>query len=175
MTSSRTIKLLALSLLVLLAGVLNGCDDDSFTGPDFSTVPPPWNIAEADTTIDRASGLTIHVLEEGTKLLPPVTQRDRVSIRYTGRTQDGTVFASSYANGSTFPVTFNNLTPTSIGNTPPLIEGFREGLIGMYEGEKRILVIPPEIGYGDSRRGTNGFDLREDTLIYDVELVRILD
>jgi len=36
------------------------------------------------------------------------------------------------------------------------------------------VVIPPELGYGESQEGTNGFDLRNDTLIFDIELVEIL-
>ena len=44
----------------------------------------------------------------------------------------------------------------------------------MQEGEKRTVVIPPELGYGESQEGTNGFDLRNDTLVFDIELVEIV-
>ncbi|MDR8392740.1 FKBP-type peptidyl-prolyl cis-trans isomerase [Aliifodinibius sp. S!AR15-10] len=170
--TKKSVLIVALFTCALIG--IQGCGDgNTISGPDFSSVPPAWDANDADSTISMSNGLTIHILEEGSKVLPPVTVRDQVSLRYTGRTEDGTVFTSSYANGNTSPATFSNLTPTAIGNTPSLIEGFRLGLLGMYEGEQRKIIIPPSLGYGDSRRGTNGFDLRNETLIYDVELVRI--
>jgi len=39
----------------------------------------------------------------------------------------------------------------------------------MKEGEKRVLVVPPELGYAGT---TNS--LREDTLVFDVELESII-
>jgi FKBP-type peptidyl-prolyl cis-trans isomerase len=43
-------------------------------------------------------------------------------------------------------------------------------MLGMKEDEKRVLVIPPSLGYG----GVEGHDLQNDTLFFDVELVSIL-
>ncbi len=176
MRLSGTIKtLLLLVFAITMLSGLQGCSGDSNTisGPDFSTVPPPYSIAEAESTITREDGLIIHIIEKGAEVLPPVNQRDQISLYYTGRTYDGTVFASSYASGRTTPAVFTNLTPVAQGNSSSLIEGFREGLLGMYEGEKRKIIIPPSLGYGDAQRGTNGFDLRNDTLVYDVKLARI--
>ncbi|HET6528514.1 MAG TPA: FKBP-type peptidyl-prolyl cis-trans isomerase, partial [Balneolaceae bacterium] len=98
---------------------------------------------------------------------------DEVLVRYTGRTKDGEIFDSTYRNGATSR-RLSNLTPVTIsrprGPVSPLIDGFRRGLLGMKEGEKRVLVIPPSLGYGD----VEGHDLQNDTLIFDVELVAIL-
>lgn len=177
MRSSSTTKsfiLFVLSVVVIIG--FQGCQDNSnvLGPPDFSEVPAPWDIAAAETTFTKADGeLIIHVLRQGTEVYPPVTERDQVSLRYTGRTQNGTIFTSSYANGSTSPTNFSNLTPNAIGSSSSLIEGFRLGILGMYEGEKRKIVIPPSLGYGNSRQGTNGYDLRNDTLYYDIELVQI--
>ncbi|MDZ7690731.1 MAG: FKBP-type peptidyl-prolyl cis-trans isomerase [Balneolaceae bacterium] len=106
--------------------------------------------------------MEVYIIEQGETDVPAITVRDQVSLRYTGWAQDGTVFTSSYANGSTSPSTFSNLTPTTVGNTPALIEGFRKGITedlngtieGMHIGEKRKLVIPPEFGI---RRLSSGY------------------
>lgn len=39
----------------------------------------------------------------------------------------------------------------------------------MHEGEKRTLVIPPELGYGDR----DGHNLQNETLVFDIELLEI--
>src|SRR5699024_10026287 len=100
-------------------------------------------------------------------------------VKYTGRTQAGDVFESSYAryrkSDKIFSKTLYNLYPYPIDigrprNEPPLVEGFRKGLIGMRPGGKRIIVVPPEMG---SNRIMNNIDLEGKTLIYDVELIQI--
>ncbi len=48
-----------------------------------------------------------------------------------------------------------------------VIEGFRKGLIGMQEGEKRILYVHPELGYGNS-----GFFPPNALLIFEIEVIR---
>ncbi len=171
-------KLFRISLLFsLLAGLIftQGCDDTS-TGPDFSNVPPPYERSEAisDSTIE--DGLKYFVIEEGAgpfEVVPP----DAILVKYTGRTTEGIIFDSSFRSETDQTFLFQNLTPNVkfVGNrsVQPLIEGLRKGVLGMQEGEKRIIEIPPAFGYSDSRRGTNGFDLRGDTLIYNVELVSI--
>ncbi|MEZ5315424.1 MAG: FKBP-type peptidyl-prolyl cis-trans isomerase [Chlamydiales bacterium] len=57
-------------------------------------------------------------------------------IHYQGSLIDGTIFAHS-----------DNPTPLPIKQSIP---GFTKGLVGMKEGEKRILYIHPELGYGIS-------------------------
>jgi len=171
-------SLVSLAVLAVMLLFIQACGSDSnnvITGPDFSTVPEPFDTTQAVDVMQRSNGLTIFVIEEGSGPFEVVDNpREQIQIYFTGRKANGEVFASSYSNGNTEPATFTNLTPVSQGNTSPLIEGFRLGLLGMVEGEKRTIVIPPSLGYGDSRPGTNGFDLRNDTLVYDVELAEIL-
>lgn len=165
-----------LALIFLSLFLLQSCGEDP-TGPDFSTVPAPYDTTAAVNTTITDDGLKIYEIAEGYGAFD-VVSRDQVRLRYTGRTADGRIFDSSYSNGSTTPTTFRNLTTTTIttgfNQISPLIDGFRRGILGMQEGEKRTVVIPPELGYGESQEGTNGFDLRNDTLVFDIELVEIV-
>ncbi|KAL1521340.1 hypothetical protein AB1Y20_021007 [Prymnesium parvum] len=62
-----------------------------------------------------------------------------VTVHYTGRLDDGTIFDSSYARGT--PITFQ------LG-TRQVIKGWEQGIPGMLVGGKRQLVIPPHLAYG---------------------------
>lgn len=86
---------------------------------------------------------------------------DTVSAHYTGYLTDGTKFDSSVGGD---PIVF----PLGTGS---VIEGWDEGLQGMKVGEKRRLIIPPQLGYG--ARGAGGVIPPNATLIFDVELVDV--
>lgn len=52
-----------------------------------------------------------------------------------------------------------------------VIKGWDQGLLGMCEGEKRRLVIPPELGYGSAGAGEK--IPPDSTLIFETELIKI--
>jgi len=86
---------------------------------------------------------------------------DNVSVLYTGKLQDGTEFDSSAKHGNE-PIDF-------VLGKGMVIKGWDEGLQGMHVGEKRTLVIPPSLGYGE--QGAGGVIPPNATLTFDVELV----
>ncbi len=172
--------------------LLQSCGEDNSPTRVTYNPPAPYEISEADSSIITEEGLEVHIIDEGYGPFK-VTGRDQISAYYTGRTIEngniGRVFDSTYRNESTSPGVLRNLTTSSITNSQgrtvsPLIEGFRLGIIGktvgeetvipaMREGEKRVIIIPPSLGYGDAQEGTNGYDLRNDTLRFDIELESI--
>ena len=166
---------LILTFIITALVTLQSCSDNP-AGPDFSAAPPPYDISSAVRDSTTPDGLTFYVIREGYGAFQVVSQ-DQVRVRFTGRTTDGKIFDSSYRNGFTGARTFQNLTPIPItvgfSTVQPLVDGFRRSIIGMRPGEKRTAIVPPSLGYGDAREGTNGFDLRNDTLIFDIELVEI--
>lgn len=184
---------------LLLMFLLQACGDGStgYYQREF-TPPEPYDLSEAVWDTTTADGLAIYVVEEGYGQVE-VIHRDQVQVKYTGRilNEDGSlgeVFDSSFINNQTETTTFNNLTPNPIpsangGQISPLVDGFRRGIIkevteentdstsllsGMVEGEKRVLIIPPALGYGESSEN-NSSSLAGKTLRFDVELVQIAE
>jgi len=89
------------------------------------------------------------------------TTTDTVSVQYHGvHIHDGSVFDSSWRGGS--PVSF------PLGQVIP---GFRDGIAGMREGGRRILVVPPEMGYGS--RGAPPAIGPDEPLVFVVDLVKV--
>jgi peptidylprolyl isomerase len=85
-----------------------------------------------------------------------------VSVHYTGYLMDGTKFDSSLDRGK--PIEF-------ILGSGRVIKGWEEGLTGMQINEKRKLIVPPHLGYGE--RGLPGLIPPNADLVFDVELVSI--
>jgi len=103
------------------------------------------------------SGLMWVVLKEGDGKKSPRFGQS-VKVHYTGSLLDGRVFDSSVQRGE--PAVFE------IGQ---VIEGWNEALATMTKGEKRTLIIPPELGYGV--HGYPGVIPPNAYLVFDVELL----
>jgi len=114
--------------------------------------------AKKPGVVTTASGLQYLVISEGTGKQPKAT--DNVKVHYKGTTIDGKEFDSSYQRGQ--PITF----PLN-----RVIAGWTEGLQLMKEGAKYRLFIPSELAYGS--RGAGGVIGPEETLIFDVELLKV--
>ena len=76
-----------------------------------------------------------------TKNMKKVLSDSTVTVNYTGRLEDGTIFDSSTVEGRE-PMT------TKLGQGQ-LIKGFEEGLVDMSEGDKKTVEIESSEAYGE--------------------------
>lgn len=129
-------------------------DATAAEGATMDTFAMPANLEKT------ASGLQYSVDQPGTGAQP--RQGQTVSVHYTGWLTDGTKFDSSRDRGE--PLEF----PIATGR---VIQGWDEGVAAMKVGEKRTLVIPPDLGYG--ARGASGVIPPNATLVFKVELVGV--
>jgi len=126
---------------------------------EISEGPPdaPQAVDEGDYTVTD-SGLKIYDFEEGDGV--EVEPGRQVSVHYTGWLEDGTSFDSSIG-GQPFSL---------VVGTGQVIPGWDEGLQGMKAGGRRQLVIPSDLGYGETGSGQIPPGA---TLIFEVEIVDV--
>ncbi|MDE6340132.1 MAG: FKBP-type peptidyl-prolyl cis-trans isomerase [Muribaculaceae bacterium] len=123
-----------------------------FRNPDYKA-----DVATDSTYAVTPSGLKYMVLKEGTGKSPAAT--DNVTVHYTGKLLDGTVFDSSVQRGE--PATFS---------LNGVIAGWTEGLQLMKEGAKYVFYIPTDLAYGP--RGGGPIPPYSD-LVFEVELIKV--
>jgi len=117
--------------------------------------------------ITLPSGLKYQVLHQAKAAdAPTPKQGQMVSVHYTGWLADngkpGKKFDSSVDRGQKFSF--------HIGMRR-VIKGWDEGVMSMKVGEKRRLIIPPQLAYGAS--GIGGVIPPNATLIFEVELFEV--
>jgi peptidylprolyl isomerase len=158
---ARLARLVLILIAVVVVSGLTACggDDDSAGAPPetatsqpdtgTATEPTPAEAEAAlkDTTrkpvIPKPTGspprkLVVDDIVKGKG--PPAKKGDTVIVNYVGENfSNGKEFDASWDRGQPFPVT--------IGRTH-VIEGWTRGLVGIRKGGRRMLTIPPELGYG---------------------------
>lgn len=176
-------KYIALATLALGISILTGCSDqqDTVKAPSQPQTQPqslsdqkadiqplPQGDANADSN-NNANNSTKKIMELEIKTTQPgtgdreVKAGDTVSVQYTGKLTDGTVFDStSKRNNEPFAFTVG---------AGQVIKGWDQGLLGAKVGEKRTLTIPSDMGYGAA--GAGGVIPPNATLVFDIEVVSI--
>lgn len=86
---------------------------------------------------------------------------DTVRVHYIGTLQDGFEFDNSLKRGEPFTFTVGE---------GRVIQGWEQGIIGMKVGGQRVLVIPPDLAYGNQAIGPIPAN---STLVFAIELLYI--
>lgn len=102
------------------------------------------------------SGLMYEILKRGSGGSP--SAGSKVSVNYNGMLLSGKVFDSTEARGA-----------PAVLQVDRVIKGWTEALLAMKRGERRLLVIPPELAYGE--RGYPGVIPPNAFLVFEVELI----
>nr|ACO11449.1 FK506-binding protein 7 precursor [Caligus rogercresseyi] len=111
---------------------------------------------------ERESGLKIEVVEKPSDCGTVAKNGDMLSMHYTGTLEDGTKFDSSRDRNEAFSFQIG------VGQ---VIQGWEEGVLGMCVGEKRKLIIPSSLGYGE--KGAGDVIPGGATLYFDIELMDV--
>jgi len=117
--------------------------------------PPPKELVTKDLVV--GTGRTIE-------------NRTPVLVNYTGWLYDG---CAKDLKGKEFDSSAGRATPfgfiAGIGN---VIKGWQQGVIGMREKGKRLLIIPPQLAYGERSIGDK--IPANSTLVFEVEIITIV-
>jgi peptidylprolyl isomerase len=115
---------------------------------------------DPETLTTTSNGLKYYDVEVGDGPSPEIGQA--VTVHYTGWLQDGGKFDSSLDRGE--PMVF-------VLGAGQVVPGWDEGVASMQVGGRRLLVIPPKLGYGE--QGAGGVIPPNATLIFEVELLEV--
>ena len=180
-------------LLAAAAFGLGACGDDDEPAVDNSvtpveTTPPPAVTTETTTTPASGGGKTIQKLviskdltkkpeiakpsgEPPTKLYSrdivvgkgkAAKPGDKVTVQYVG---------VSHSNGEQFDASWDAGQPFTFDlGAQMVIAGWDQGVVGMKKGGRRLLVIPPDLGYGAAGQGPIG---PNETLLFVVDMEKI--
>jgi len=150
----------AAGLLLTLSACTQSSDEPA-------TEPTASAVSETVTVLDDGSQFIVRTIEPGAG--DAAMAGDGVSVHYTGwlfdpnaKSNRGSKFDSSVDRGTPFQF------PLGAGR---VIAGWDQGVEGMLIGEKRELIIPPTMGYGD--RGAGAVIPPGATLYFEVELLAI--
>lgn len=157
-------------VLLVIAGSMAACNQQ---GGEAESTEETGSIQEQDVTehntsegevVEIAPGLSATILKNGYGRVAEAG--DYVEVHYTGWLYDdqaegnrGDKFDSSVDRGQKFQFKLGE---------GQVIQGWDQGVAGMLIGEKRLLTLSPEMGYGD--RGAGNVIPPGATLIFEVEL-----
>jgi len=110
----------------------------------------------------KPSGLKVEYLSKPENCDKVARNGNMLTMHYTGTLEDGKKFDSSLDRNEPFKFQIG------VGQ---VIKGWEEGVLGMCVGEKRQLIVPAELGYGE--QGAGDIIPGGATLLFDIELLDV--
>lgn len=155
MDRNTLIKDLALIATLLVAGLLI-----YLAIPKHMDETTQQTATATNSVTEPEAKLHVEVLKDGTGAT--AENGKTVTVNYRGTLEDGKEFDSSYNRNEPFEFVLG---------AGQVIPGWDLGVLGMKVGEKRKLVIPPDLAYGAS--GAGGVIPPNATLTFEVELLGV--
>jgi peptidylprolyl isomerase len=176
-------KLLSLTLALLLGAGVAACgsgdsSDSETAATSTPTETPTAAPANVDAIVagvgkntkkkpkivtpqgDPPTQLVIKDIVKGTG--PKAKPGDTLTMQYVGNSwSTGEQFDASWDRGQAFPFQLG---------AGMVIPGWDQGMVGMRKGGRRLLIIPPDMGYGPQGSGPIG---PNETLVFAVDLENI--
>lgn len=119
-------------------------------------------------TCDPPAGLTVRDLAAGAGA--PAAPGDMVSFNYVQVAwSSGKISDNSYERG--IPVDVPNIGKTDM-TAADVIDGWNEGLLGTRKGMRRVLIVPPDKGYGNN--SPNPDVAPGDHLVFVMDIVNVV-
>jgi peptidylprolyl isomerase len=181
----RTVAAAALAVAALGIGA---CGDDDDPAVDNSVTPATTAPAPTTTATTAQAGDTIQKLDISTDLKtkptiakpsgdPPTELYSRDIVKGKGKKAGNGDSVSvqyvgvSYSNGEQFDASWDRGDPFQFQlGAQMVIAGWDQGVAGMREGGRRLLVIPPDLGYGATGQGSIA---PNETLIFVIDLEKV--
>lgn len=145
------------------AGTSEAAEEDTSSGEPGDPPKVSGSLDEkpeiADTKGDPPSELVEKDIKKGTG--PEAKNGDKVKVNYVGR---------NWSNNAEFDTSWGKDPFEFTLGEGGVIKGWDEGVLGMKKGGRRLLIIPPDLGYGP--QGSGDIPANE-TLVFVVDLVEI--
>jgi peptidylprolyl isomerase len=175
-------KLLTLTLVLLLGAGIVACGGDDSSDTETSASPAPTEAPTPPNTDAIVAGISKNtkkkpkvvnpegdppadlVIKDIVKGKGPKAKAgDTLTMQYVGVSwSSGEQFDASWDRGQAFPFQLG---------AGMVIPGWDQGMVGMRKGGRRLLIIPPDLGYGEA--GAGGTIGPNETLIFVVDLVKL--
>ena len=166
--------ILGVVLLLIALGVRTGWFARKNPGEPINSVARETSeiprLSEKDALLIDQRYATAHVLTSGLRYVlrrpgegDPPKPGDTVTVHYDGRLLSGAPFDSTYNRGTSMEL--------QVGKGK-VLPGLDEALLEMRPGEKRTLIVPWWLGYGE--RGRPPLVPGRATLVYEIELISIV-
>jgi peptidylprolyl isomerase len=167
----RLAPLLACLLLAAFAAACGG-DDETETAATATPAPAPFNAKAVSKDLGAKPVVPATGGDPPTELQKTDIVKGKGRRAQAGETLDVDYVGISWSTGAQFDASWDRGQPISFPlGAGQVIPGWDQGVAGMRVGGRRVLVIPPDLGYG--AQGAPPDIAPNETLVFVVDLKRI--